>query len=268
MAETSRLKVETDKHIAWLILNRPEKRNAMGLAFFEEIGTWFDDLDRNPAIHAVIIKAEGQSFSAGTDLKEAGTLLGQGSADGRDRMQKKIGELQQSFTKIEACRKPVIAAVHGHCIGAGVDLISACDMRLATKDAIFSIRETRMGIIADAGTLQRLPYIIGQGWLRELALTGRDFTAHEALQMGLVTRICDDRPALYEAAKNLADQIAACPPLTVQGTKEVINYSRDKGIHAGLQYVATKNSAALPSEDLFEAVKAFMEKRAPAFKGK
>jgi len=268
MSDVSQLKVETDNHIAWLTLNRPEKRNAMGLAFFEEIGTCFDDFDRNPAIHVVVIKAEGKSFSAGTDLEEAAALLGQGSADGRDRMQKKIIELQQCFTKIEACRKPVIAAVHSHCFGAGVDMICACDMRLATKDAIFSIRETRMGIIADAGTLQRLPYIIGQGWFRELALTGRDFTAQEALQMGLVTRICDDRLTLYQAAKQLADQIAACPPLTVQGTKEVINYSRDNGIHAGLQYVATKNSAALPSEDLIEAVKAFMEKRAPVFKGK
>jgi enoyl-CoA hydratase len=149
-----------------------------------------------------------------------------------------------------------------------MDMICACDIRLASKDAIFSIRETRMGIVADLGTLQRLPHIIGQGWLRELALTGRDFTAEEALQTGLITRICDDRPALYEAAKSLADQIAACPPLTVQGTKEVINYSRDNGIDAGLQYAAQKNSAALPSEDLFEAVTAFMEKRAPVFKGK
>jgi enoyl-CoA hydratase len=183
-------------------------------------------------------------------------------------MCKGILALQEGFTKIECCRKPVIAAVHSHCIGGGMDLICACDMRLATKDAVFSIRETRMGIIADLGTLQRLPHIIGQSWSRELALTGRDFTAQEALQMGLITRVCDDRPALYEAARTLADQVAACPPLTVQGTKDVINYSRDNGIDAGLQYVAQKNSAALPSEDLFEAVTAFMEKREPVFKGK
>jgi enoyl-CoA hydratase len=139
---------------------------------------------------------------------------------------------------------------------------------LATTDAVFSIRETRMGIIADVGTLQRLPHIIGQGWFRELALTGRDFSAREAFQTGLVTHLYDDRPALYAAAKNLADQIAECPPLTVQGTKEVINFSRDNGIEAGLQYVAQKNAAALPSEDLMEAVAAFVEKRKPVFKGK
>jgi enoyl-CoA hydratase len=259
MNETSCFKVERDNHIAWLILNRPEKRNVMGQAFFDEIGACFDNFARNPDIRVVIIRAEGKSFSAGTDLKETATLVNQRSADGRD---------QEGFTKIESCRKPVIAAVHSHCIGGGMDMICACDIRLASKDAIFSIRETRMGIVADLGTLQRLPHIIGQGWLRELALTGRDFTAEEALQTGLITRICDDRPALYEAAKSLADQIAACPPLTVQGTKEVINYSRDNGIDAGLQYAAQKNSAALPSEDLFEAVTAFMEKRAPVFKGK
>jgi enoyl-CoA hydratase len=268
MNETSYFKVEVDNHIAWLTLNRPDKRNTMGLAFFEEIEILFDGFDRDPDIRVVIIKAEGKSFSAGTDLEEAAKLLGQGSANGRESMRKEILALQQSFTKIEKCRKPVIAAVHSHCIGAGVDMICACDIRLATADAIFSIRETRMGIIADAGTLQRLPHIIGHGWFRELALTGRDFTVQEALQMGLVTRICDDPPTLYAEAEKLAAQIAACPPLTVQGTKEVILYSRDNGIEAGLQYVAQKNAAALPSEDLIEAVSAFMEKRRPVFKGK
>jgi enoyl-CoA hydratase len=268
MNDKANFAVEIKNHVAWLTLNRPQKRNVMGLAFFEQIAERFDGFDRDPDIRVVIIKAEGKSFCAGTDLKEAEALLGQSTADGRDRMRKKILELQQSLTKIEKCRKPVIAAVHRHCIGAGVDLICACDIRLATQDAIFSIRETRMGIIADVGTLQRLPHIIGHGWFRELALTGRDFTAQEALTMGLITRICDDLAGLYEEAEHLANQIAACPPLTVQGTKEVINYSRDNGIEAGLQYVAQKNAAALPSEDLFEAVAAFMEKRAPVFKGK
>jgi enoyl-CoA hydratase len=268
MSDKSNFRVKKDGHIAWLTLNRPEKRNTMGLAFFEEIGELFDNFARDAHIRVVIIKAEGKSFSAGTDLEEAAKLLAQGSADGRDRMRKEILELQQCFTKIEKCRKPVIAAVHSHCIGGGVDMICACDIRMATTDAIFSIRETRMGIIADVGTLQRLPHIIGHGWFRELALSGRDFTAQEALEMGLITRICDDPSTLYKEAEKLASQIAACPPLTVQGTKEVILYSRDNGIEAGLQYVAQKNAAALPSEDLFEAVSAFMEKRQPVFKGK
>ncbi len=268
MPATSNFKVQIGGHVAWLILNRPEKRNTMGMSFYTEMEELLDDLDRDTSVRVVIIKGEGKSFSAGTDLEEAATLLAQSSADGRERMRKDITALQRAFTKIEQCRKPVIAAIHSHCIGGAVDMICACDIRLATSDALFSIRETRMGIIADVGTLQRLPYIIGQGWFRELAFTGRDFTAQEAHQMGLVTRLYEDRPALYDAAKQLADQIAACPPLTVQATKEVINFSRDNGIAAGLAYVAQKNAAAMPSEDLMEAMAAFKEKRKPVFKGK
>ncbi|UCF94556.1 MAG: crotonase/enoyl-CoA hydratase family protein [Desulfobacterales bacterium] len=268
MEKTDPFKIEREAHLVWLTLNRPEKRNAMGVAFFKGLGGYFDAFDRDPAVRVVIIKAAGKSFTAGTDLEELGALLGKDGADERDMMYKDIRELQQCINRVERCRKPVIAAVHSHCIGGGLDLISACDIRLATQDAVFSIRETRMGIIADLGTLQRLPSIIGQGWFRELALTGRDFTAPEALQMGLITRIVEDRQALYATAAELAAHIAACPPLAVQGTKDVLLHTRDHGVAAGLQYVAQKNAAALPSEDLLEAVAAFMEKRPPVFKGK
>jgi len=268
MSDTEHFKVEQEDHIAWLTMNRPAKRNVMGATFFEELARLLMELDRDTEVRVVVIKAEGKSFTAGTDLNEAASLLSGEGADQRENTRIKILALQAGLTAIEKCRKPVIAAVHSHCIGGGVDLISACDIRLATEDAVFSIRETRMGIIADLGTLQRLPYIIGQGWFRELALTGRDFTAAEALQMGLLTRVCEDRDALYTAAKELAIQIAGCPPLTVQGVKDVINYSRDHGIASGLEYVAQKNTAALPSQDVVEAVTAFMEKRKPKFIGR
>ena len=268
MSEAEQFKIEHEDHIAWITLNRPEKRNVMGAAFFEELSAHLAIFDQDPSVRVVIIKAEGKSFTAGTDLNEAASLLSGQGADQREETRIKILALQAGLTAIEKCRKPVIAAVHSHCIGGGVDLISACDIRLATEDAVFSIRETRMGIIADLGTLQRLPHIIGQGWFRELALTGRDFTAAEALQMGLLTRICENRDVLYAEAKKLATQIAECPPLTVQGVKDVILYSRDHGIDSGLNYVAQKNTAALPSDDVVEAVTAFMEKRKPVFKGK
>jgi enoyl-CoA hydratase len=268
MSTSDLFKVEQEDHIAWLILNRPEKRNVMGIAFFKEMSWHMKNFDRDPATRAVIIKAEGKSFTAGTDLNEAASLLSGTGADRRETTRMEILALQEGLTRIEKCRKPVIAAIHSHCIGGGVDLISACDIRLATADTVFSIRETRMGIIADLGTLQRLPHIIGHGWFRELALTGRDFTAAEALQMGLVTRVCDNQEDLYSEAGILAGQIADCPPLTVQGVKDVILYSRDHGIDSGLKYVAQKNTAALPSEDVVEAVTAFMEKRKPQFKGK
>jgi enoyl-CoA hydratase/carnithine racemase len=266
--DAKKINLEIDGHIAWLNLCRPERRNAMDMAFFNELTEHFRHIDKDPAVRAAVIRAEGRSFTAGLDLKEAGTILiGNGAGD-RERLRQKILELQESNNAIERCRKPVIAAVHGHCLGAGVDLLSACDVRLASADARFSIRETRIAMIADLGTLQRLPHIIGQGWFRELALTGRDFTADEALQMGFVTRVCENREALFEAADGLAKQIAGLAPLTVQGVKEVVNYSRDNGVYAGLTYVAQKNAAAIPSEDLMEGVAAFMEKRDPLFHGK
>ena len=268
MSENSQFKAEVDGHVAWLTMNRPEKRNTMGVNFFKELSAHLASFDQDIAVRVIIIKAEGKSFTAGTDLEEAGSLLSGQAADEREATRRKIIKLQEGITNIERCSKPVIAAIHSHCIGAGIDLISACDIRIASADAVFSIRETPMGIIADLGTLQRLPYIIGHGWFTELALTGRNFTAEEALQMRLITRICSDRDELYAQAKKLADQIAACPPLTVQGVKEVMLYSRDNGIDAGLQYVAQKNAAAMPSEDVIEAVTAFMEKRQSVFKGK
>ena len=268
MSASDQFKVEQEDHIGWLTLNSPATRNVMGIKFFENLSKHMQYFDQNPAVRVVVIKAEGKSFTAGTDLNEAATLLSGAGADQRENTRIKILALQEGLTSIEKCRKPVIAAIHSHCIGGGVDLISACDIRLAAADAIFSIRETRMGIIADLGTLQRLPHIIGHGWFRELALTGRDFTAAEALQMRLITHVCDNREDLYAEAKKVASRIAACPPLTVQGVKDVIVYSRDHGINSGLNYVAQKNTAALPSEDVVEAVTAFMEKRKPQFKGK
>ena len=268
MSQDRAMDVDIDGHVAWLSLCRPDRHNAMGLTFFKEVSDHFRRLDQDPTVRAVVIRAEGKSFTAGLDLQDAGAMLiGQG-ADDRERLRKTILELQESNNAIERCRKPVIAAVHGPCIGGGVDLLSACDIRLASADALFSIRETRLAIIADLGTLQRLPYIIGQGWFRELALTGRDFSAAEALQMGFVTRVCVDREALIKAAGDLAREIAGMAPLTVQGVKEVINFSRDNGVYAGLAYVAQKNAAALPSADVMEAVTAFMEKREPVFHGK
>lgn len=260
-------KVEYEGPIAWLILNRPDKRNSMGMDFFSSLQAHCVELDRNPEIRVVVIRAEGKSFTAGLDLMEAGALLTDTSAAGRETLRQTISRLQDNISSIEKCRKPVIAAIHGHCIGGGIDLISACDIRIAAKDSKFSIRETRIAIIADLGTLQRLPHIVGQGWFGELALTGRDFTAEEALKIGLITRICDSHQALVDEARGLALQIASLAPLTVQGVKDVMLYNRDHNVYSGLQYVAQKNAASLPSDDLIEAVTAFMEKRSPTFKG-
>ena len=263
------LKIEKDGPVAWLVLNNPEKRNVMGFEFFNGLIEKFNELDRDPDVRVVVIRAEGKSFTAGLDLTEAGALLaGGGGADSRENMRREVVHLQDSMNVIERCRKPVIAAVHSHCIGGGIDMLSACDIRICTEDAVFSIRETRIAIIADLGTLQRMPTLIGHGRFRELALTGRDFSGREALDMGFVTHLCEDRDSLLKKAGELAGEIAALPPLAVQGVKEVVIHGRDNGVYPGLQYVAQKNAAQLPSEDLMEAVTAHMEKRAGNFKGK
>lgn len=268
MAEASPFKVEKEGHVAWLTLNRPEKLNTMNFRFFEDLTQISKSLDEDPEVRAIVIAAEGRGFTAGIDLLEMGPILQGNGADFKEGLKKKILQFQESMSALEKCRKPVIAAVHGHCIGGGVDLLCACDIRIASRDAVFSIRETRIAIIADLGTLQRLPHLIGHGRFRELALTGRDFTAEEALEMGFITHLAENRESLQEKARELAGQIAACSPLAVQGVKEVILFSRDHGVYPGLEYVAQKNAAILPSEDLMEAFKAFMEKRAPKFKGK
>ncbi|MCE5265583.1 MAG: crotonase/enoyl-CoA hydratase family protein [Deltaproteobacteria bacterium] len=264
----SSFKIEKEGNVAWLVLNRPEKRNSMTWEFFAELEDQFGCLDEDAEVRVVVLRAEGKMFTAGLDLVAASSLLGDGSTPYREWLRKKVLQLQDGISAAERCRKPVIAAVHGYCIGGGVDLLSACDIRLATADAVFSIRETRLGIVADIGTLQRLPTIIGHGWCRELALTGRDFTAEEALKMGFITHLLPDREALLQEAKKLAEEIAGLPPLAVQGAKDAIVQSRDNGVYPGLAYVAQKNAALIPNEDMLEAVGAFLEKRKPVFKGR
>ncbi len=261
-------RVEREGPIAWLILDRPEKRNSMGLNFFDELGRHFRAFDEDPDVRVVVIRAEGKCFTSGTDLGELATFYGEKNAGQREELRLLIRKGQEGMDWVERCRKPVIAAAHSHCLGGGVDLLAACDIRLAARDAVFSVREVRVAFIADVGTLQRLPHIIGHGWFRHLALTGRDFGAGEALKMGFITGIYEDREALVEGAREIAAEIASLSPLAVQGTKEVLLYSRDRGIQAGMEYVAQKNAAMIPSEDMVEAAMAFMEKRPPVYRGK
>ncbi len=268
MEPESPFRREREGSVSWLTFDRPEKLNAMTRAFFSEVREFFEQADGDPEVRVVGLKAEGRSFTAGIDLMDLSSMVQGNGADFREALKHHILSFQESFSAVERCRKPVIAAVHGHCIGGGVDLLCACDIRMASRDALFSIRETRMAIIPDLGTLQRLPAIIGQGWFRELALTGRDFSAEEALRMGFITRLCESREELHREAAELARQISELPPLTVQGIKDVSLVSRDQGVYPGLAYVAQMNAAQLPSEDLMEAFQAFMERRKPVFKGK
>ena len=176
--------------------------------------------------------------------------------------------LQDSITAVARCPKPVIAAIHGYCIGGGVDLIAACDIRLGSADAVFSVREAKMAIVADLGSLQRLPAIVGAGHLAELAFTGKDITAERAKEIGLLNDVAADAEGVRKAALALAAEIAANSPVAVQGTKAVLAANEGRTVAEGLDYVATWNAGMLASDDLVEAVTAFMEKRSPRFTGR
>ena len=255
--------------VAEVFLNRPEKSNAMNPPFWPEIRDAFEKIHRDPELRAVVVAGNGKHFSGGLDLVASASLFKATEGSGEmDSMYHLILEMQESFNAIEECRKPVICAIHGVCIGGALDLAAACDIRLASKDAKFSLREVRIGMIADVGSLNRIPGIIGQGHARELAFTGKDIDAERALRIGLINEIYPDRESCLAAARAMAEEIASAAPLGVQGAKEVMNYCKNKSIREGLDYVAARNALVLKSADVMEAVAAFMQKRKPDFKGK
>ncbi len=270
MAET--LHVEIQGHVAEVVLRSAAKGNPMGPAFWAELPKTFEALDADPAVRAVLLRADGPHFTFGLDLRgmmaELGPVVAGGLAEERTHLRELVLQLQRAITSVATCRKPVVAAVHGLCIGGGVDLITACDVRIASKDARFSVREVKVAMVADIGTLQRLPRIVGEGHARELCLTGRDIDAERALRIGLVNDLYETPEAVWGAGRALAAEIAANPPLVVSGVKNVMNERVRAEDDAGLRYVAVWNAAFLPSADLGEALMAFAEKRPPRFAGK
>lgn len=262
------LKLIFDGPVAKVVLNRPEAANAMNGALWQELPDAFVAVDDNPEARVAVISGEGKHFTAGLDLQEFAAMQGAEFADDgrkRENLRRKILEMQESFSAIERCRVPVIAAVHGACIGGGIDMISACDMRFSTEDAFFSIHEINIGMAADVGTLQRLPHIIPAGVMRELAYTGRRVSGSEAAAIGLVNRAFASEEEMLAHVAELAHEIASKSPLAIAGTKEMLNYSRDHSIADGLNYVATWNAAMLLSDDLKDAVMAQMSKSEPEF---
>ena len=265
--------IETEVHVATLWLNQPERRNAMGPAFWKELPLVMHELEANPEVRAIVLAAKGPHFTVGLDLKAMMGTFGGGDAGAsgaaaRLRLLDEITHFQHSINAVADCRKPVIAAVHGYCLGGGIDLITACDIRLAAADTVFSVRETRIAIVADVGTLQRLPAIIGKGHVAELVYTGDDISAQRACEIHLVNNVYPDHHATVQAAHALAGRIADNSPLAVTGCKRVTAYCEGKSVEDGLQYVATWNAAFLASEDLGEAMQAFLEKRKPKFTGR
>ncbi|MEM6348849.1 MAG: crotonase/enoyl-CoA hydratase family protein [Bacteroidota bacterium] len=257
--------VDIADKVAHVRLNRPDKANALNHDAWAELKLIFETLDNEPSVRVIILSGEGKHFCAGIDLAY---LMEQNQAnqhpdEGRKRenFRRHVLWLQSTVTAIENCRKPVLAAIDNGCIGAGVDIVSACDMRYITEKGYFSVREIDMAIVADLGTLQRLPKIISEGMAREMAFSGRKVGAEEALRIGLVNRVYVDREEMLTQVMALAKSMAQKSPLTMRGTKEVMNYSRDHGVEEGLKYTATWNSGMLFSEDLVKAVQAAMMKQ-------
>jgi len=267
------LSVKVTGHVAEVTLLGPSKGNAMGPDFWRELPLVFGALDADPQVRAVVLTGSGANFSYGLDLPAMmpswAELLGADPAlaEPRTRFLHDLRRLQDAVTAVAACRKPVIAAVSGWCIGGGVDVIAAADIRLASADAKFSVREVKVAIVADLGSLQRLVGIIGEGHLRELAFSGRDIDARRAEKINLVNDVYETQDDVLAAARALAEEIAANPPLVVQGVKDVLDTARAPQIAAGLRYVGAWNSAFLPSKDLGEAAAAFFERRPPKFNG-
>ncbi len=271
--------VDFTGHVATVWLDRPDQHNAFGPAFWADLPDIMEALDEDDGTRVIVIAARGSSFTVGIDLKAFGPTLLNGGVDPtapnqptsdiakRRATYALVKHLQRAFTAIADSSKPVIAAIHGYCIGAGVDLITACDIRYASSDAVFSVRETKLAIVADVGTLQRLPTIVNPGNLAEMVYTGRDYPASEAASIGLVTRVLPDRDGLLAAAMETATEIAANSPLAVQGAKAVIAAGGDRTVAEALDYVALWNTAFLQSKDLMEAVMAYMEDRPPKFIG-
>ena len=264
--------LNVSENIANLIFSRPDELNTMSRDFWVELGDVLDEINRNSDIRVVVMSSTGKHFCAGMDLNAFSNGV-DNIPDNKKPDNARVGEaiyrvakeLQEYISKLEKIRVPVIAAIQGGCIGGAVDLVTACDIRLASNDAFFCIQEVNIGMAADVGTLQRLPRIIPDSKMRELAYTGRRMYADEAKETGLVSDTYDSQDKMLEAANSLAKEIASKSPVAIYGLKAVMNYSRDHSVKDGLEYNALWSGAMLSQKDMTEAMTANMEKREASF---
>lgn len=262
------LEIQQQGHIAHIVLNRPDAMNSMTPDFWTEFPAAIRAIDSEGSARVIVVSSTGKHFSAGMDLSVFLNMKEDFKGDPSrraERMRRMVKLLQDSFTAIEEARMPVIGAVQGGAIGGAVDLLSACDMRYCTEDAFFTIKETQLGMTADVGTLQRLPKLIPIGMVKELAYTGRNFAAKEALQLGFVNQVFDDQEAMLAGVMQVAQQIAANSPLAVAGTKTMINYAVEHTVAESLNYMATWQAGMFQMEDVFNAMQAQKTKTIPDY---
>jgi enoyl-CoA hydratase len=265
--------VEIDDKIGHIRMIRPDRANSMIASFWRDLPEIVDGLSASGSVRAIVLSGEGEHFCSGMDLSVFGSndTVGSGSTAGthrsrrNERFRSTALKLQDSFTCLERARVPVLCAIQGACIGGGIDMVSAADMRYATESAYFSIQEINIGMTADVGTLQRMPKLVAEGIVRELAYTGRRWSAAEALAAGFVNALYPDQETMLAAVMETAAEIASKSPIAIWGTKQTMHYTRDHSVADGLEYIANWNAAMFDTDDMGEAFTAQLEQRAAEF---
>ncbi len=260
-----------DGRVGFITLNRPQKRNAMSLSLWKDLDRAIGMAEKDPEARVVLLAGAGKSFCAGLDLspenKIIATVTGPANAAQKVALFKEVKQVQAIHTRLERLSQPTIAAIHGHCLGAGLELILCCDIRLCSEETVFALPEATLAIITDVGGLQRLPKVVGQGHAREIAFRGHRFNAQHARAINLVNNVYPDKDTLDTKALEMAIEIADNPPFAVQGAKDVFLFNDEVPMDQALDYNAARSSMIMPSEDLFEAISAYLEKRKGNFKG-
>ena len=256
-----------DKHIAHLVLNQPAAFNTMGPTFWRELDELLTQLHRQGLARVLLISSTGKHFSAGMALETfSGAIqMDDQSPEGRAAVFDLLTEMQATFTRLETLRMPVIAAIQGGCIGGAVDMVTACCLRYATADAFFCIQEINIGMVADVGTLQRLPKLIPLALVKDLAYTGRRLSAQKALAYGLVNEVFESHETMLEAALQCAAEIAAKPPVAIWGSKQALHYARDHSVEDSLRQMGWLQGAVWSNKQVLEAVSAMKGKRPAEF---
>jgi len=264
--------VEVVDRVGHIRMNRPDKSNSMIAAFWRELPEIIDGWSQSGSVRAVVLSADGKHFCSGMDLAvfADNDAIGPGTASGHrsrrnERFRSTALKLQDTFTALERARMPVLCAIQGACVGGGIDMVSAADMRYADESAFFSIAEINIGMTADVGTLQRMPKLVPEGIVRELAYTGRRWSAAEAHAAGFVNEVFPDHESLLDGVMEIAAEIAGKSPIAVWGTKRTMHYTRDHSVSDGLEYIANWNAAMFDTDDMGEAFTAKMEKRPADF---
>ncbi|NQU16255.1 MAG: enoyl-CoA hydratase/isomerase family protein [Desulfobacteraceae bacterium] len=260
-----------DGHVGFITLNRPEKRNALNPAVWGSLDSAIGLAEEDGDVRVVILQGEGKSFCAGLDLSPENELFSvvgmDPTASQKVEFFREVRKTQDIHTRLELLQRPTIAIIQGHCLGAGLELALCCDIRLCSSETLFALPEAKLGFITDVGGLQRLPKVVGKGHAREIVFRGHRFDAKRAQVINLVNDVCPDEETLRAKALEMAEEIAGNPPLAVQGAKDVLLFDEEATLTESLEYNAARSSMIVPSEDLSEAVTAYLEKRQGEFKG-